>query len=61
MRVKLGITIKINSLSCVTNTDDEERGIIASGMNEYHKSTCIRFVPRTDEDDYIQIQSISGY
>ena len=42
------------------STDDEQRGIIASAMNIYHEQTCIRFVPHTDERDYIQIQSISG-
>ena len=36
---------------------DVQRQIIASAMNEYHKNTCIRFVPRTDERDYIEIRN----
>ena len=26
-------------------------------MNEYHKNTCIRFVPRTNERDYVEIRN----
>ncbi|XP_050718047.1 zinc metalloproteinase nas-15-like isoform X2 [Eriocheir sinensis] len=33
----------------------QERGIIAMAMNNYHVQTCIRFVPRTVERDYIHI------
>ena len=45
---------------------DIQRQIIASAMNEYHKNTCIRFVPRTNERDYIEIRSqpepaLTGY
>ena len=42
------------------NAADAQRQVIASGMNEYHKYTCIRFVPRSDEEDYIQIESNDG-
>ena len=35
---------------------DYDRQVIASGINEYHKVTCIRFVPRTNEIDYVIIQ-----
>ena len=44
------------------STGDSERQIIASAMNEYHKNTCIRFVPRTSETDYVNInKSGAGY
>ncbi|KZS14795.1 putative Metalloendopeptidase [Daphnia magna] len=32
-----------------------QRGIIAYGMSAYHNNTCIRFVPRTCETNYIRI------
>ncbi|XP_037794282.1 zinc metalloproteinase nas-4-like [Penaeus monodon] len=32
-----------------------ERGTIATAMSKYHENTCIRFVPRTFEKDYIHI------
>jgi hypothetical protein len=35
---------------------DNQRQKIASGINEFHKATCIRFIPRTNEADYISIQ-----
>ena len=44
-------------LSYILFKADVQRQIIASAMNEYHKNTCIRFVPRTNERDYIEIRS----
>jgi len=42
--------------------DTAEREIIATAMNEYEKDTCITFVPRTEEVDYIVITAGgSGY
>ncbi|XP_055373692.1 hatching enzyme 1.2-like [Condylostylus longicornis] len=32
-----------------------ELALIKHGLNEYHKKTCIRFKPRTNEKDYISI------
>ena len=32
-----------------------ERNVIAFSMNEYHKYTCIQFVPRTSEGNYVRI------
>nr|CAH0106334.1 unnamed protein product [Daphnia galeata] len=34
------------------------RCAIGFAMNQYHKNTCIRFVPRTNETDYIQINRL---
>lgn len=34
---------------------DADRAIILSGMIEIAKYTCIRFVPRTTEEDYLRI------
>ncbi|KAK2718961.1 hypothetical protein QYM36_006092 [Artemia franciscana] len=31
--------------------------IIEASFEEYHTKTCVKFVPRTDETDYIDIQS----
>lgn len=32
-----------------------ERSVMAKAVQEYHERTCIRFVPRTNERDYIHI------
>lgn len=37
-----------------------ERSVIAKAFSEYHKNTCIKFVPRTTERDYIQIIKGNG-
>jgi hypothetical protein len=40
----------------------DQREVIAFGMNEYHENTCIQFVPRTSEENYIRIyKKGSGY
>lgn len=31
--------------------------LIEQAINEYHRRTCIRFKPRTNEQDYISIVS----
>ncbi len=39
-----------------------QRQVIAFAMNEYQMKTCIRFVARTSETDYIQIMKTGqGY
>ena len=42
------------------NSADGDRAVIAKGMSEYHKNTCIRFVPRTTEQDYLSIARKMG-
>ncbi|XP_068585116.1 high choriolytic enzyme 1-like [Cebidichthys violaceus] len=37
-----------------------ERAIIERGLQSFHSVSCIRFVPRTSERDYIHIQSLDG-
>ncbi|EFX88792.1 hypothetical protein DAPPUDRAFT_311166 [Daphnia pulex] len=37
-----------------------ERSVIAKAILEFHNQTCIRFVPRTNQDDYLNIQSGNG-
>ncbi|EFX78402.1 hypothetical protein DAPPUDRAFT_225443 [Daphnia pulex] len=43
--------------------DAKGRCAIGNAMNAYHKNTCIRFVPRTNEVDYVQINrlDITGF
>ncbi|KAF8792949.1 Astacin like protein [Argiope bruennichi] len=36
------------------------RNVILQGMEQYHKHTCIRFVPRTNERDYIRMYFGNG-
>ncbi|XP_068239402.1 zinc metalloproteinase nas-4-like isoform X4 [Palaemon carinicauda] len=40
--------------------DENERATIAKAMSEYHNKTCLRFVPRTIEKDYIHILKGDG-
>ncbi|KAK2709886.1 hypothetical protein QYM36_013537 [Artemia franciscana] len=35
----------------------EQLAIIEASFEEYHTKTCVKFVPRTDERDYIDIKS----
>ncbi|XP_053085450.1 hatching enzyme 1.2-like [Pangasianodon hypophthalmus] len=37
-----------------------ERTVIANAMATFHSKTCIRFVPRTDQTDYLSIESKDG-
>jgi len=40
--------------------NSRERGVIARAMQQYHKKTCIKFIPRTYEKGYIRIVKGSG-
>ena len=40
---------------CFFFVDDYLRSQIDEGIKEYHKYTCLRFVKRTNEKDYIRI------
>ncbi|XP_036375464.1 low choriolytic enzyme-like [Megalops cyprinoides] len=37
-----------------------EKSIIEEGLKSFHSSTCIRFIPRTTEKDYLDIKSDEG-
>ncbi|XP_037810161.1 astacin-like [Lucilia sericata] len=39
------------------NFNDRDMSIIENAINEYHRRTCIRFVPRSNEQDYVSIVS----
>merc|ERR1712029_333983 len=47
-------TIPFNISSAFNN---DEMKVIAQGMKDFHEKTCLRFVPRTSERDYIEIIS----
>ncbi|KAJ7378866.1 metalloendopeptidase [Desmophyllum pertusum] len=38
-----------------SSVDDHLRQQIDIGIKEYHKYTCLRFVKRTNEKDYIRV------
>ncbi|XP_029008933.1 high choriolytic enzyme 1-like [Betta splendens] len=38
----------------------KQLSVITSGLNSFSNSTCIRFIPYTNQTDYIYIQSLSG-
>ncbi|KHJ93543.1 hypothetical protein OESDEN_06543 [Oesophagostomum dentatum] len=41
--------------------NDRERAVLARSFQEYHKRTCIRFVPRSPLDrDFLYIGKIDG-
>ncbi|XP_040894698.1 high choriolytic enzyme 1-like [Toxotes jaculatrix] len=37
-----------------------ERAVIERGLQSFHSVSCIRFIPRTGESDFIHIQSLDG-
>jgi hypothetical protein len=39
-------------------SDAKARCVIGYAMTQYHNKTCIRFVPRTKQTDYIQINKL---
>ncbi|XP_060734294.1 low choriolytic enzyme-like [Tachysurus vachellii] len=39
---------------------DGERQIIRRGLDSFSSITCIRFIPRSNERDYISIESLNG-
>ncbi|KAI8499746.1 hypothetical protein Bbelb_227970 [Branchiostoma belcheri] len=43
-----------------TDFSSSELAVIDQAMEEYHLQTCIRFVPRTNEPDYIHIKKLTG-
>ena len=40
--------------------DEKSRNLILESMRHWEKYTCIKFVPRRSEDNYIRIVSQSG-
>jgi choriolysin H len=42
----------------VFESDAKARCAIGYAMTQYHKNTCIRFVPRTKQTDYIKINKL---
>lgn len=38
-----------------------ERSVIKCGLQTFAASTCVRFFPRTNQRDFVDIQSLSGY
>uniref|UniRef100_A0A4W3HYE2 Metalloendopeptidase n=1 Tax=Callorhinchus milii TaxID=7868 RepID=A0A4W3HYE2_CALMI len=40
--------------------DEETRSSISQGFGDFEKFTCVRFVPRSDEEDFISIQPLQG-
>ena len=47
------------SFSFFLNPAAQERCVIGYAMKKYHENTCIRFVPRNDESDFIQIKKLN--
>lgn len=39
----------------------QERSVIEGGLHTFAASTCVRFFPRTNQRDFVDIQSKSGY
>lgn len=51
----------VRPYDCLCPSAAEEVGIILKGIDSFSVSTCIRFIPRTNQDEYILIQSLEGY
>ncbi|XP_066276693.1 uncharacterized protein [Branchiostoma lanceolatum] len=49
-----------NGGSVLTASAGSEVGRIQAAMEEFHRRTCIRFVPRTNEQNYIHIRKSTG-
>ncbi|KAK2842793.1 hypothetical protein Q5P01_012993 [Channa striata] len=48
------------SLSLDRGRASQQLGVITSAINSFSASTCIRFIPRTTETAYVNIQSYNG-
>lgn len=46
--------------SIAPNFGSADRNMVLRAMEEYHKQTCIKFVPRTNQNDYLYIESSSS-
>ena len=46
--------------SLFLSTGKEARTSIRKAIREFHKRTCVKFVPRTNEKDYIEFQGNLG-
>ena len=57
----LFLLINIFCIDLIVNLKVSEKSKIMLAMNEYHENTCIRFVERTNEYDYIHIAKQNGY
>ena len=45
----------------LTDTGDESRGFIKSAIKEWQTKTCVKFIDRTSEEDYIEFVYEEGY
>ena len=45
---------------CTGISDSASKKEILAGVEEFHKKTCIKFVPRRSEKDFVHIKPIGG-
>lgn len=51
----------VYSIQTLKWTAEMETKVIKKGMENIQKGTCVRFVPRTHQEDYIDIKPKSGW
>lgn len=39
----------------------EDRHIVLDAIADFHNKTCIKFIPRTTEKDFIIFKQVNGY
>ena len=56
--VVMGCFTALNCIAffCCYVLDDEGKSIAKSAMNHWMKHTCVKFIPRTAENDFVEYQ-----
>ena len=54
------MTLTLNQF-CFSGREENAEKIIKEAMLEWEAKTCIRFVNRTNEEDFVKFEKLEGY